>query len=112
MAEPANKTRLPLWMTILVAVLFAAGLVHLIYMFTGAYAPYGNFYPAAVALLTVMSFAGLSGVMSAEKWGVWVFGVAVAGLLTASWFFGAFQWAHLLLVLPALLFFSRIGSMK
>lgn len=112
MAEPQKKPRGPIWMTVSVAMLFFGGLVHLIYMFTGAYAPYGNFYPAAMALLTVMAFAGLSGVMSSEKWGVWVFAVAVLGVLAAALFVGTFGWGHLVLLLPVVLFFSRIGKMS
>ena len=97
-------------MTLLVVPMFGAGLAHLTYMFTGAYAPYGNLYPAAMALVTVMAFAGLSGVMSAEQWGVWVFGIAVVCTLAVSLFAGAFHWGHLLLLIPAGIFFSRIGS--
>ena len=99
-------------MSILVGLLFAAGLVHLVYMFTGAYAPFGNLYPAAMALLTVMAFAGLSGVISFEKWGVWVFGVAAVRVVAVSLYAGAFSWVHLLVLLPALLFFTRLKSMS
>jgi hypothetical protein len=112
MPDPKDASPQPLWMKILIALLFGAGLVHLVYMFTGAYAPYGNFYPAAMALLTVMGFAGLSGVVSAEKWGVWVFGVAALLVPVASFLAGAFGIGHLLLLLPAGLFFSRLKGMK
>ena len=111
MPDPAKNLPQPAWMKVLIALLFGGGLVHLVYMFTGAYAPYGNFYPAVMALLTVMGFAGLSGVMSAEKWGVWVFGVASVLVPVAAVFAGAFTFGHLLPLLPAALFFSRLSSM-
>ena len=112
MPDPKTTDRQPLWMKILVALLFVVGLLHLAYMFTGIYAPYGNFYPAAMALLTVAGFAGLSGVMSAEKWGVWVFGVAIVLMLAVATYSGSLGWGHLLLVLPVLVFFFRLKSMS
>jgi hypothetical protein len=111
MPEQVSSSPRPVWIPVLVSLLYVAGLVHLVYMFTGAYAPYGNFYPAVLALLTVMGFAGLSGVMSAEKWGVWVFSVAAAGIIAASAWAGVVAWPHLLLAVPVLVFLSRIRTM-
>ena len=112
MPDPKKIAPQPVWMKILVGLLFGAGLVHLVYMFTGIYAPYGNLYPAAMAMLTVVAFAGLSGVMSGEKWGVWVFSVAAVLVPVVSAFVGAFQFSQLVLLLPVAVFFSRLKSMK
>jgi hypothetical protein len=109
---PEAKAKNPLWMSILVAVLFCAGLVHLVYMFTGVYAPYGNLLPAAIAILTVVAFAGLSGVLSAEKWGVWVYAVAAALVPVCFSFTGGFHWAQLLPILPLAAFLPRLNKMN
>jgi hypothetical protein len=112
MPEQQKKGSRPVWLPWICSLLFAAGLLNIMYTFTGAYAPYGNFYPAAMALLTVVVFAGLSGIWSMEKWGVWVFSIALACILVVNLLAGAFQWYLLLLLVPACLFASVYGRMK
>jgi hypothetical protein len=106
---PLNR---PPWLTWVIGLFYAAGLFHLIYMFTGAYAPYGNLYPAAMALLTVAMFAGLSGIWNMEKWGVWVFTAGVVVKLAVDLLAGAFQWPELALMVPAAAFLLLIKKMK
>lgn len=102
----------PPWLTWVIGLFYAAGLFHLIYMFTGAYAPYGNLYPAAMALITVAMFAGLSGIWNMEKWGVWVFTAGVVVKLAVDLLAGAVQWPVLALVGPAAAFLLLIKKMK
>ena len=59
----------PAWMRGLIYTLFALGLMQVIYSFTGAFAPYGIYYPAANLLLIILMFAALAGLMSNGKMG-------------------------------------------
>jgi hypothetical protein len=112
MAKEMTPPNRPTWLPWAIGLLYAAGLFQLVYMFTGAYATYGNLYPAAVALLTVVMFAGLSGVMNMEKWGVWIFAIGVVAKLGVDMAVGAFRWPMLGLLLPALLFFLLRKKMR
>lgn len=97
----------PAWMRGLIYTLFALGLTQVIYSFTGAFAPYGIYYPAANLLLIVMMFAALAGLWSMEKWGLWLFLVFVVLKLALDIWTGAFHFAELLLLVPAFLFLYK-----
>jgi hypothetical protein len=100
------KQRPPL-MTGLIATLFALGLLNVIYSFTGAYAPFGIYYPAANVFLIILMFAALAGLWSMEKWGLWIFLIVVLLKLILDIWTGAFQFAELVLLIPAALFLLR-----
>jgi hypothetical protein len=68
----------PLPVTITIYLLASAGLFNIIYSFTGAYAPYGLFYPAVNVLVTVGLFASFAGLSNMEKWGLYLFFVMLA----------------------------------
>ena len=112
MAKETTPPNRPNWLPWAIGLLYAAGLFQLVYMFTGAYAPYGNLYPAAVALLTVVMFAGLSGVMNMEKWGVWIFGTGVLVKLGLDLATGAWRWPMLALLVPVVVFFLLRKKMR
>jgi len=100
----------PALMTGIISTLFVLGILTVIYAFTGAYAPFGIYYPAANVFLIILMFAGLSGLWSMEKWGLWLFLVFVVLKLILDLWTGAFQYAELILVVAALvLFFRRSG---
>jgi hypothetical protein len=98
---PANR---PAWLPWVLGLMFAAGLANLIYMFTGAYASYGNLYPAAVALLTVVMFAGLSGIWNMERWGLYVSLAACMGKGILDIIVHGYGPMDLFLLIPAILF--------
>jgi hypothetical protein len=112
MAKETTPIDRPAWLPWATGLLYAAGLFQLVYMFTGAYAPYGNLYPAAVALLTVVMFAGLSGIGNMEKWGVWVFTAGVMVKLGIDLATGAWHWPMLVLLLPVIVFLLLLGKMR
>jgi hypothetical protein len=97
----------PAVMTVIISILFAAGLFNVIYAFTGAYAPYGIYYPAANVFLIILMFAALAGLWSMEKWGLWMFLAFVVMKLTLDIWTGAFQYAELVLLIPAALFLLK-----
>jgi hypothetical protein len=97
------KQRPPV-MTGIISTLFALGLFNVIYAFTGAYAPFGIYYPAVNVFLTIVMFAALAGLWSKEKWGLWLFLVFVVLKLILDIWTGAFQFPELVLLIPAALF--------
>jgi hypothetical protein len=94
----------PLILTGIISILFALGLFNVIYAFTGAFAPYGIYYPAANVFLIILMFAALAGLWSMEKWGLWLFLIFVGLKLILDIWTNAFHYAELLLLLPAALF--------
>ncbi len=92
--------------------LFIAGIAQLIYSFTGAMAPYGRFYSAIQALLIVIMIAAVSGVLSMERWGIWLFMGVLAGKYAIDAWSGAFHPASLLWILPAVIFLRYMRAMK
>jgi hypothetical protein len=94
-------------MTGLVFTLFVLGILTVLNAFTGAYAPFGIYYPAANVFLLILMFAGLSGLWSMEKWGLWLFLVFVVLKLILDIWTGAFHYAELLLVASAIVFFIK-----
>lgn len=94
-------------MTGTISILFALGLFNVIYAFTGAYAPFGIYYPAINVFLIIIMFAALAGLWSMEKWGLWLFLVFVVLKLMLDIWTNAFEFAELLLLIPAALFLLR-----
>jgi hypothetical protein len=101
-----TKQRPPV-MTGTISILFALGLFNVIYAFTGAYAPFGIYYPAVNVFLIILMFAALAGLWSMEKWGLWLFLVFVVLKLMLDIWTNAFEFAELLLLIPAALFLLR-----
>lgn len=98
----------PLFVTIMVSILFAGGLINILYAFTGAFASYGMFYPAGLVFLTILLMAALSGIWAMEKWGLWLFPFVLVGRLGLDIATGAFHYTELLLILPLIVFlYSR-----
>ena len=94
-------------MTVTISILYVLGLFNVIYAFTGAYAPFGIYYPAVNVFLIILMFAALAGLWSMEKWGLWLFLVFVVLKLILDIWTNAFQFAVLLLLIPAALFLFR-----
>jgi hypothetical protein len=92
--------------------LFCVGIAQLIYSFTGAMAPYGRFYSAIQAFLIVVMIAAVSGVLSMERWGLWLFLGVLASKFTVDVLSGAFHPAMLLWALPAIVFLRYIRQMN
>lgn len=88
------------------------GLFAIVYSFTGAYAPYGLFYPAANMLAIVGMFASFAGIGSMEKWGVWLFLVMLALKLGLDAYTGAFSIWELALLIPAGVFIAHAKKMS
>jgi len=101
----------PLILTVIISSLFALGLFNVIYAFTGAFAPFGIYYPAANVFLIILMFAALAGLWSMEKWGLWLFLVFVGLKLILDIWTDAFHYAELLLLIPAYLFLIKRKDM-
>lgn len=108
MREKPVKPSRPLVVTIMAYLLYASGLIYIVYSFTGFTAAYGRFYPAAQVVLTLVIFAALAGVMAMEKWGAWLFLAAIAARVLLEFQVGAVQPASLLLLVPAAVFIRHL----
>jgi hypothetical protein len=108
MEDKEVRTSRPRLVAITVYLLFAAGLFQIIYSFTGATATYGRFYPAAQVLLVILAFVALTGILSMEKWGVWLFLAALAARVLVDFQVGAVHPASLLLLVPAAIFIRQL----
>lgn len=102
----------PMPVSIAAVVMLVLGVFNLIYSFTGVYAPYGVLYTAFHAILTVVMFAGISGIWSMERWGVWVFWVVLALKFTLDIYSGAFSYLVLLLFVPGFIFLAFAKKMN
>jgi hypothetical protein len=102
----------PAWMKGIISTLFVLGLLQVIYAFTGAFAVYGIYYPAANVLLIILMFAALAGLSSMEKWGLWLFLTFTVLKLVLDIWTGAFHYAELLLILPVFLFFYKKADLS
>ena len=102
----------PLLVTLSCALLFSFGLIVIVYTFTGVLATYGKFYSAINVLFIIIMFAGLSGVWSMEKWGVWTYLAILVLKFGVDIWIDAFKWWELLLILPLILFFRCFKLMK
>jgi hypothetical protein len=109
--KPALVDR-PLAVTILCSLLATAGLLSIIYTFTGAFAPYGLLYPAAHTLIIVGVFASIAGIWSMEKWGTYLFLVLLALKFALDYFTGAFSFWELFLLIPAAVFIYYFRKMS
>jgi hypothetical protein len=108
MPEKPERTSRPLAVTIMAYLLYAGGLAYIVFSFTGYTAAYGRFYPAAQVLIMLVMFAALAGVMSMEKWGAWLFLVAIAARVLLDFQVGAVHPASLLLLVPAAVFIRHL----
>ena len=106
--NPVNPPR-PALVTITVYLLFAAGIIQIIYSFTGATARYGRFYPAVQVLLNIAVFVALTGILSMEKWGLWLFLFALALRVIIDFWVGAVHPASLLFLIPAAIFIRHLS---
>ena len=111
MSEKTPPVVRPVSITIICSILFAAGIFSIAYTFTGAFAPYGVYYSALNAFITVLMFAALSGVWVMEKWGVYLFSVMVLIKLGVDFYSGAFGWWELSLIVPVVIFVSQLKKM-
>lgn len=102
----------PLLVNLTMYLLAAAGLFNIVYSFTGVYAPYGLFYPAANMLITVGMFASFAGIGSMEKWGLYVFLAMVALKWVLDLYTGAFGAVDMALLVPTAIFLSQYRKMK
>ena len=112
MSEKTPLVVRPVLITIICSILFAAGLFSIVYTFTGAFAPYGVYYSALNAIITVLIFAALSGIWAMEKWGVYLFSLMVPIKFGVDFFSGAFGWWELSLILPIAIFISQFKKMN
>ena len=112
MSEKTPPVVRPVLITIICSILFAAGLFSIVYTFTGAFAPYGVYYSALNAIITVLIFAALSGIWAMEKWGVYLFSLMVPIKFGVDFFSGAFGWWELSLILPIVIFISQFKKMS
>lgn len=102
----------PLVVLILCGLLFAYGIVEIIYTFSGAYGQLHVAYSAVNAFIVILSFVALSGVWAFEKWGPIAFALVIALKAGSDLFFGNFQLWQLLSVLPAIVFLAFYKQMK
>jgi hypothetical protein len=112
MAETTKPDKTPSLIIWTCTALYALGLMNIIYSFTGAYAGYGNFYPAINVLIIIILFAALSGIWSMEKWGLYLFLFVLGIKLGLDVTKGAFKYWELLLLIPAVIFLSYRKKMK
>jgi hypothetical protein len=110
--ENPSLIKRPLLVTISCALLFAGGLSVILYTFTGAFAPYGTFYPGVNVLFIIVMFAALSGIWSMEKWGVWIFLVILILKMGLDLWVKAFDWLELISLIPLIIFLGYVRGMK
>lgn len=102
----------PIYVTIAAVIMLVLGVVNVIYSFTGAYAPFGLLYTAFHAILTVVMFAGISGIWSMERWGVTVFLIVMVLKFALDAYSGAFSFVSLLLLIPSFIFLRYYKKMN
>lgn len=107
-----NSTPRPVAVSIASIVMLVLGIFNVIYSFTGAYAPFGLLYTAFHTLLTVVMFAGISGIWSMERWGVVVYLIVMALKFGLDIFSGAFTYFFFLLLIPVFIFLMNVKKMK
>ena len=90
----------PAAVTVSSIVMLVLGVFNVIYSFTGIYAPFGLLYTAFHTILTVVMFAGVSGIWSMEKWGFYVFLASIVLKFGLDIYSDAFSWWTLLLLIP------------
>lgn len=106
-----TETKRPAVVTIVVILIIVAGIANLIYSFTGVYAGYGLLYSAAMALLTVISFAAISAVWSMEKWGVYLYTLLTVLKLSLDLYVHALSWWSVVFLFPVAVFWLWFRKM-
>lgn len=107
-----EKVPTPRAVSITIYLMAFLGIFAIVYSFTGAYAPYGLFYPAANMLAIVGMFASFAGISSMEKWGLWLFLVMLGLKLGIDAYTGAFVIWELALLIPAGIFIAHSKKMS
>lgn len=107
-----NTINRPIAVTIVSVVMLVLGVWNVIYSFTGVYAPFGLLYTAFHTLLTVVMFAGISGIWSMERWGVIVFSIVMALKFGLDVYSGAFSYLIFLLLIPTVIYLGNAKKMK
>ena len=102
----------PLAVTVSSIVMLVLGIFNVIYSFTGIYAPFGLLYTAFLTILTVVMFAGISGIWNMERWGWYVFIVTIFLKFSLDIFSDAWSWWNLLLLVPTGIFSIYRKSMS
>lgn len=112
MFEKTPTAKRAVSITAVCSVLFTAGILSIIYTFTGAFAPYGVYYSAVNAIIMVIMFAALSGIWVMEKWGVYLFILLIIVKSGVDYLSGAFTFWLLLLLVPVVIFISQLKKMN
>lgn len=112
MSDKKTVIERPLPVSIAAVVMLVSGVCNVIYSFTGVYAPYGVLYTAFHTILTVIMFAGISGIWSMERWGVYVFSIVLALKFALDIYSGAFSYLTLILWVPGFIFFAFAKKMN
>lgn len=112
MSDKKNIIIRPLPVSIASVVMLVLGVFNVIYSFTGVYAPFGVLYTAFHTILTVVMFAGISGIWTMERWGVRVFLVVMALKFALDIYSGAFSYFIFLLLIPGFIFLYFYKKMK
>lgn len=112
MSENNSGAGRPGAITFMVVLIIVAGIANLVYSFTGIYASYGLLYPAAMALITVISIAALSAIWGMEKWGVYVYTVLTILKLSLDFYVDAISIWSVIFLIPVLIFWVWIKKMK
>jgi hypothetical protein len=107
-----KKVKRPAYITYLCLAIIAYGFWNIISSYIGVYQGFGTLYPAANALMVVLSFVAISGVWSMEKWGPISFPIIIALKLMVDVFWGHFSPWVLLAFIPAAVFLSLLPKMK
>ncbi|MFZ9661316.1 MAG: hypothetical protein ACO29O_05495 [Chitinophagaceae bacterium] len=102
----------PVVITILISIIIIAGILNLIYSFTGVYASLGLLYPAAMALLTVGAVASISAIWVMEKWGVYVYTGLTVLKLALDFYVHALEWWSICFLVPVIVFWYWFKKMK
>jgi|SRR6185369_5172582 hypothetical protein len=101
-----NKIVRPMAVTVTSYLVFAWGVGIIIYSFTGIYGQYGNLFPALNALCIIGLFASIAGVLNMEKWGLRLFALMMVLKWGVGYYYGAFGFWEILLVIPLIIFWS------
>lgn len=108
----SDRNRRPRWITITLAILFAAGIFNILVTFTGATAKYGMFYPALQVLLTIGYLLALSGIWEMERWGLILLPIILAASLAIDIQIGAFRYPVVAIWIPVLAFWGYRSRFK
>jgi len=107
-----QKTNRPLLVSLASYAVFAWGLGTIIYSFTGVYSEYGNLYSAMNVLCIIILFASLAGVLNMERWGPRLYALMMFIKWGADYYYNAFSFWELLLIVPLVIFWWERKKFK